>query len=100
MKKNVLMLCCLVSLSFANEAKDIVSSVCSTCHGKSMERSGYGVSRIPNSLDSSTILNSLNGYKKGSLNMYGLGSVMAKQAALLSNEEIKSLALYIPTLKK
>ena len=56
MKRVVLMLCLMFTSIFANGAKSIISSSCYTCHGNNMERSAYGVSKIPNTLNQSMIL--------------------------------------------
>jgi len=84
---------------FASEEKEIIASSCYACHGDNMGKSCYGVSKIPNVLNQDTILKTLKAYKKGTLNTYGMGEVMKSQLMSLSDNELKSLSAYIPTLR-
>ncbi len=99
MKKTFLFLFLLISSLFAREAKEIINSSCHACHGSKMEKAGFGVSKIPNILSSNYILEALRDYKLGKKNDYKMGIVMTNQLKSLSDEELKALAKYIPTLK-
>jgi len=89
----------MLSCVFANEAKDIIASSCYACHGDNMEKSCYGVSKIPNILNQDTIIKTLRAYRKGTLNTYGMGEVMKSQLMSFNDEQLKSLSVYIPTLR-
>ena len=99
MKKIVLGVLLLGTALFAREAREIVSSVCYDCHGSQMEQSCMGVSRIVNTLDTKSIHDALKGYKHDHRNSYGMGSTMQEKASDLSDDEIKALSEYIPTLR-
>lgn len=90
----------LISSVFAADAAGIIKSKCASCHGQSMEKSAMGKSHIVKDMSSEMIEKSLQGYKEGKLNMHGMGSLMHNNAKNLSNEDIKALAKYIPTIAK
>jgi len=99
MKKVILTLCLLLSYVFAGNAKDIIASSCYACHGDNMDKSCYGVSKIPNKLNQDTIFKTLRAYKLGTKNIYGMGEVMKSQLKSLSDDDLKKLSVYIPTLR-
>ncbi len=72
---------------------------CAGCHGVNAEKKALGRSQIINEWKSDKIESALIGYKKGT---YGgvMKGIMKTQAARLSDEKIKTLSKYIPTLKK
>lgn len=84
---------------FASSAQNIVSRVCSECHGSNMNESCMGVSQIPNTLSQSYILTALKGYKSGRRSEYGMGSTMTEKVENLSDNELEELSKYISTLK-
>ena len=98
MKRVVLTLCLLLSYIFASNAKDIIASSCYACHGYNMDKSCYGVSKIPNKLNQDIIIETLRAYKLGNKNIYGMGKVMESQLKSLSDDDLKRLSAYIPTL--
>ena len=59
----------------------------------------YGVSKIPNELNQDTIIDALRAYKLGSRSIYGMGEVMKSQLMSLSDDDLKKLSRYIPTLR-
>ncbi|MCF6172328.1 MAG: c-type cytochrome [Campylobacteraceae bacterium] len=72
---------------------------CAGCHGANAQKKALGRSQVINEWKSDKIVSALSGYKKGT---YGgaMKGIMKSQASKLSAEQIKTLAKYIPTLKK
>lgn len=99
MKKVSIILFLLSTMLFAREANDIITSICSECHNPKMQESCLGVSLIVGTLDSQTIYKSLHGYKYDKRDSHGMGSTMQEKASELSDDEIKALSEYIPTLR-
>ncbi|BFU59955.1 MULTISPECIES: c-type cytochrome [Rodentibacter] len=77
-----------------SKAEKIYKRSCATCHGKRGEKPAMGESKIINQLKTETISTALLERKNGKI--IGAGNP-AKQR--LSEEEIKALSEFIPTLK-
>ncbi len=96
MKKVIL---ALGVLAFANAlmAADVkaLAKSCAACHGVKFEKKALGKSKIVNMMSEAEIEKSLMDFKNGS----NKDPVMTAQAKKLSDEDIKALAKYIPTLK-
>ncbi|ADU85173.1 c-type cytochrome [Helicobacter pylori] len=96
MKKVIL---ALGVLAFANAlmAADVkaLAKNCAACHGVKFEKKALGKSKIVNMMSEAEIEKSLMDFKNGS----NKNPVMTAQANKLSDEDIKALAKYIPTLK-
>lgn len=99
-------LCCLAffTLGFSQivfadfdviQAEKLYRRSCATCHGKVADKPALGKSRIINQMNSDEIVISLTDRKNGKVE--GAGN-MAKQR--LSDEDIKVLSEYLPSLKK
>ncbi|RVZ72668.1 cytochrome c [Helicobacter pylori] len=86
-------------LAFANNlmATDVKALVkgCAACHGVKFEKKALGKSKIVNMMSEKEIEEDLMAFKNGA----NKNPVMAAQAKKLSDEDIKALAKYIPTLK-
>ncbi|AGT74532.1 cytochrome c family protein [Helicobacter pylori SouthAfrica20] len=86
-------------LAFANAlmAADVktLAKSCAACHGVKFEKKALGKSKIVNMMSEAEIEKSLMDFKNGS----NKNPVMTAQAKKLSDEDIKALAKYIPTLK-
>ena len=76
------------------QAENFYKRTCSTCHGKSAEKSAFGQSRIINTLNSEEIYTALSDRKSGKIQ--GAGNMVKSR---LSEEEIKMLSEFVPTLK-
>ncbi|OOF87783.1 c-type cytochrome [Rodentibacter ratti] len=76
------------------KAEKIYKRSCATCHGKKGEKTAMGESKIINQLKTEEISTALFEHKKG--NIVSTGNP-AKQR--LTEEEIKSLSEFVPTLK-
>ena len=79
----------------AEQAENFYKRTCSTCHGKSAEKSAFGQSRIINTLNSEEIYTALSDRKSGKIQ--GAGNMVKSR---LSEEDIKMLSEFVPTLKK
>ncbi|MCQ2905237.1 cytochrome c [Helicobacter pylori] len=86
-------------LAFANTlmATDVKALVkgCAACHGVKFEKKALGKSKIVNMMSEKEIEEDLMAFKNGTHK----NPVMSTQAKKLSDEDIKALAKYIPTLK-
>ena len=76
------------------KAENFYKRTCATCHGKSAEKSAFGQSRIINTLNSKEIYTALSDRKSGKIQ--GAGNMVKSR---LSEEEIKMLSEFVPTLK-
>ncbi|WP_118805853.1 c-type cytochrome [Haemophilus haemolyticus] len=77
------------------QAENFYKRTCATCHGKSAEKSALGQSQIINMLNSEEIYTALSDRKSGKIQ--GAGNMVKSR---LSEEEIKMLSEFVPTLKK
>ncbi|MUU59909.1 cytochrome c [Helicobacter pylori] len=86
-------------LAFANNliATDVkaLAKSCAACHGVKFEKKALGKSKIVNMMSEAEIEKDLMDFKSGA----NKNPVMTAQAKKLSDEDIKALAKYIPTLK-
>ncbi len=86
-------------LAFANVlmATDVKALVkgCAACHGVKFEKKALGKSKIVNMMSAAEIEKDLMDFKSGA----NKDPIMSAQAKKLSDEDIKALAKYIPTLK-
>jgi cytochrome c553 len=88
------------------QAKEVVKEVdgkalytkCQGCHGADGKNKALGKSAPIAGWDSVKLQEAIKGYKNGSRDVYGMGSVMKGQAANLSDEDIKKLSSYISKL--
>ncbi|GAA8369267.1 cytochrome c [Helicobacter pylori] len=78
----------------ATDVKAIVKG-CAACHGVKFEKKALGKSKIVNMMSEKEIEEDLMAFKSGA----NKNPVMTAQAKKLSDEDIKALAKYIPTLK-
>ena len=94
------------------EAKDAVSkatetkaeapasyAACVGCHGKDGKLKALGKSAIIAGQSKEDITTKLNGYKAGTLNVTGMGSLMKGQASKLSDANIEEIATYLSAIK-
>ncbi len=86
-------------LAFANVlmATDVkaLAKSCAACHGVKFEKKALGKSKIVNMMSEAEIEKDLMDFKSGA----NKNPIMSAQAKKLSDEDIKALAKYIPTLK-
>lgn len=90
-------------LAFANAlmATDVkaLAKGCAACHGVKFEKKALGKSKIVNMMSEAEIEKELMDFKSGANSGANKNPVMTAQAKKLSDEDIKALAKYIPTLK-
>ncbi|MGE4455419.1 MAG: cytochrome c [Arcobacteraceae bacterium] len=98
MKKVILSVVAASLVAVSASATDLYKP-CVACHGAKAEKKGLGKSEVIAGWDAAKIVESLKGYKAGTLNKYGMGGVMKVQVAKLSDAQIDELAKYINTLK-
>jgi cytochrome c len=75
------------------------TAACAGCHGAKFEKPALGKSAIIAGWDEAKIIESLNGYKAGTLNVHGMGAVMKGQTAKLTDADIADLAKQISAIK-
>jgi cytochrome c len=97
MQKITLTTIVLTSFLWSNGAA--LYTKCAECHGTYAQKSALGKSRIIQGQKASKTYKHLKLYAKGEQNLYGYGSLMKMQVASFSDEELKSIARYIATLK-
>ncbi|GAA7384205.1 cytochrome c [Helicobacter pylori] len=96
MKKVVMALGVLAfaNVLMATDVKALAKS-CAACHGVKFEKKALGKSKIVNMMTEAEIEKELMDFKSGA----NKNPVMTAQVKKLSDEDIKALAKYIPTLK-
>jgi cytochrome c553 len=72
---------------------------CAGCHGQKGEKAALGKSAIIKGQDAAKTVEELNGYKAGTLDKYGMSTLMKGQVASMSDADIKAVADYIAGLK-
>ncbi len=90
------------AVSKATEAKveaPASFTACVACHGKDGKTKALGKSAIIAGQSKEDISTKLNGYKAGTLNVTGMGSLMKGQASKLSDANIEEIATYLSAIK-
>lgn len=72
---------------------------CASCHGLKAEKKALGKSMIINKMSEEEIIEAIKNYKSGKRNMRGMGIIMKGQTATLNENDFKSLASYIKSIK-
>ncbi len=85
------------TVSQTKDGKTIYEGQCKSCHGIDGKMKALGKSNPV--AGSNTVDADLKGYKAGTLNKHGMGSVMKGNASRLSEADIKAVAEYIASLK-
>ncbi|GAA7930670.1 cytochrome c [Helicobacter pylori] len=95
--KKVIMALGVLAFTNALMATDVkaLAKGCAACHGVKFEKKALGKSKIVNMMSEAEIEKDLMDFKNGA----NKNPVMTAQAKKLSDEDIKALAKYIPTLK-
>jgi cytochrome c553 len=99
MKTLIAILSLTLMLNAASDSAALFKK-CSACHGLNAEKSALGKSEIIAGWKADKTITALNDYKAGTRNTKGMGAIMKSQVAPLSDKEIKSLSVYIASLKK
>ena len=72
---------------------------CMSCHGVNWEKAALGKSKIVADMSVTEIATVLKGYKDGTYDSAGMGSLMKSQVARYSNEELDAMAATIQPTK-
>ncbi len=72
---------------------------CAGCHGKDGKTKALGKSAVIAGQSSATLIESIRGYKSGTRNISGMGTLMKGQVSSMSDSDIEAVAAYISTLK-
>ncbi len=72
---------------------------CVTCHGKDGKTKALGKSAIIAGQKKEDLVEKIKGYRAGTLNVAGMGTLMKGQVGNMSDEDINTLADYIAGLK-
>ena len=91
-------------LPAAKSDKSSVSSAklyakCAGCHGNRGEKKALGKSAPIGGMDRAKLVELIKGYRNGTLNSYGMGTLMKNQVKSLNDKEIEALSEYISKLK-
>jgi cytochrome c553 len=97
MKKLLISSLLLSAVLYAQSGASVYKQ-CAGCHGKHGEKKAIGRSAIIAKQKPSLTIKQLKAYKAGTLNLHGMGAVMKKNVANLSNSDIKAVADYISQL--
>ena len=81
-----------------NETAKTIYAKCAGCHGQNGEKSALGKSDVIGGDNKEAILYSLEEYKAGRLNQYGMGALMKGQVTALTHSELESVSEYISKL--
>ena len=91
------------SAEVADKAKNIAGSAayakCAGCHGVDGKTKALGKSAVIAGQPKEDLVSKINGYKAGTLDTAGMGTLMKGQVASLNDANIDELAGYISTLK-
>jgi cytochrome c553 len=95
------MLLAILGLSVMLSAADggALFQKCSACHGAKGEKAALGKSEVIAGWKADKTVDALKGYKAGTRNIKGMGSIMKGQSASLSDSDMKALGDYIAALK-
>ncbi len=88
-----------VKNAVSNEEGKRLFAKCAGCHGKDGKTKALGKSAPIAGLPADQIVKDLEGYKAGTLNKHGMGTLMKGQVANLTDDQIKALAEFISSLK-
>ena len=104
MKKNVLLIICLLSIflaigGYAADGK-LVYEKCAGCHGQDGKTKAFGRGGPINGFSAQEVSDKLMMYRSDDFKAEGVVKVMVKNAKKLSPEEISAVSEYISTLKK
>ena len=72
---------------------------CAGCHGADGKTKALGKSAVIAGQPKEELITKINGYKAGTLNTAGMGTLMKGQVSSLSDADVDAVAGYISTLK-
>ena len=102
-KEGVVEAAATAAASVADTAKNVAGAAvyakCSGCHGADGQTKALGKSPVISGQSKEDLVNKLNGYKAGTINVSGMGTLMKGQVASMSDADIDAVSTYISTLK-
>lgn len=96
----IIIITLLLVFSLLAEGGRALSAKCMPCHGVNFEKSALGKSAIISRWDADTIYYALVHYQTKNRNIYGLGSLMAKEVNQYTYEELSKIASFISSTDK
>jgi len=91
------------AVSKATETKEVkapaIYAACAGCHGKDGKLKALGKSAIIAGQAKEDIITKINGYKAGTRNVTGMGSLMKGQVGKLTDANIEEIATYLSAIK-
>lgn len=72
---------------------------CTGCHGQDGKTKALGKSEIISGRSEAYLVTAMNAYKAGTRDMSGMGALMKSQMDVVSNEDIKAIAVYLANIK-
>jgi len=91
------------AVSKATETKEVkapaIYAACAGCHGKDGKLKALGKSAIIAGQSKEDIITKINGYKAGTRNVTGMGSLMKGQVGKLTDANIEEIATYLSAIK-
>lgn len=99
MKKVLLALALAGAALLASDGKAIYDGQCKSCHGADGSQKALGKGAPLKGMKAADLETSLKGYKAGTLDKHGMGTVMKGNAAKLSDADMKAVAAHIASFK-
>lgn len=81
-------------------AAEVNLGTCMICHGKTFEKAALGKSKIVSDMNATEIATAMVGYKDGTYQSAGMGSLMKGQVSKYTNEELNASVEAILALGK
>ena len=75
-----------------------LTTKCVACHGANFEKAALNKSAVVKGMAAAKIETALKGYKAGTLNTHGMGTLMNGQVKTMSDADIKTVAAYIAAI--
>ena len=102
-KESVVEAAVTATAAVADTAKNVAGAAayakCKGCHGADAKTKALGKSPEIAGQTKEDLVTKLNGYKAGTINVAGMGTLMKGQVALMSDADIDAVSTYISTLK-
>ena len=102
-KESVVEAAVTATAAVADTAKNVAGAAayakCKGCHGADGKTKALGKSPEIAGQTKEDLVTKLNGYKAGTINVAGMGTLMKGQVALMSDADIDAVSTYISTLK-
>ncbi len=102
-KEGVATAAATATAAVADTAKNVAGAAayakCAGCHGADGKTLALGKSPVIAGQSKEELVTKLNGYKAGTINVSGMGTLMKGQVATMDDAAIEAVSTYISTLK-